>query len=59
VPGLSVRLALALDHIARAGWVHLDVKPSNIMLNARPHLLDFELARPASEAARMRRPVGT
>lgn len=46
-------------HIAAAGWAHLDVKPSNIVLNTRPRLIDFELARPAAEAARMTKPTGT
>jgi serine/threonine protein kinase len=41
------------------GWVHLDVKPSNVVLTVSPRLLDFELARPAAEAARMRWPAGT
>jgi serine/threonine protein kinase len=51
--------ALALHGIARAGWVHLDVKASNIVVNARPRLLDFELAQPASAAASLREPAGT
>ena len=59
VAGFGRRLALGLDVIARAGWVHLDVKPSNIVLNAAPRLLDFELARPAAAAAGMREPTGT
>jgi eukaryotic-like serine/threonine-protein kinase len=59
VAGLGRGLALGLAAIARAGWVHLDVKPANIVLNAAPRLLDFELARPAAEAARMMQPTGT
>ena len=59
VASLGRALALALDGIARAGWVHLDVKPSNIVVNARPRLLDFELAQPASAAARLPEPTGT
>src|SRR3954452_8032649 len=59
VAGLGHELALGLAAIARAGWVHLDVKPANIILNAAPRLLDFELARPAADAARMTEPSGT
>jgi eukaryotic-like serine/threonine-protein kinase len=59
VAELGWSLACTLEHIAATGWVHLDVKPSNIVLSARPSLLDFELARPASEAARLTRPTGT
>jgi eukaryotic-like serine/threonine-protein kinase len=59
VASVGCSLAWTLDHIAAAGWVHLDVKPSNIVLNDRPYLLDFELARPADEAARLRRPTGS
>ena len=39
--------------------MHLDVKPANIVLNMAPHLIDFELARPAADAAGMTRPTGT
>jgi serine/threonine protein kinase len=59
VAALGRRLALGLDGIARAGWVHLDVKPSNIVLDATPRLVDFELARPVASAAAMTRPTGT
>ena len=59
VASLGAALARALDHIAAAGWVHLDVKPANIVLNARPRLIDFELARPIAEAARTTEPGGT
>ncbi len=59
VAWVGSEIAGALDHIAAAGWVHLDVKPANIMLDARPRLIDFELARPADDAALMTRPAGT
>lgn len=59
VASLGCALARALDHIAASGWVHLDVKPSNVILNTRPRLIDFELARPATQAARMTKPTGT
>jgi eukaryotic-like serine/threonine-protein kinase len=59
VAGLGRALALGLDAIARAGWVHLDVKPANIVLNAAPRLVDFELACPAVDAAGMTEPAGT
>ncbi|MEA2133892.1 MAG: eukaryotic-like serine/threonine-protein kinase [Solirubrobacteraceae bacterium] len=59
VAGLGRAMALALDVIECAGWVHLDVKPENIVLNAAPRLVDFELARPAVDAARMTEPTGT
>jgi serine/threonine protein kinase len=59
VAHLGCALARTLDHVARAGWVHLDIKPSNIVVADAPALLDFELARPAADAARMTLPSGT
>jgi serine/threonine protein kinase len=59
VAGLGSAIARGLTAIARAGWVHLDVKPANIVLNAAPRLLDFELARPAGDTERMTQLTGT
>ncbi|HWT24274.1 MAG TPA: protein kinase, partial [Solirubrobacteraceae bacterium] len=48
VASLGQAVARVLAHVAAAGWVHLDVKPANIVMGRRPRLIDFELARPAA-----------
>ncbi|TMA72942.1 MAG: serine/threonine protein kinase [Deltaproteobacteria bacterium] len=56
---VAVHLGAALVHTHERGFVHLDVKPSNvIVVRGRPVLFDFGIAcRPT--ARRLRRPVGT
>ena len=46
---LGASLAGTLATIAERGWVHLDVKPENIVVGSRPRLLDFNIALRAAE----------
>ena len=55
---LAVDLAGALHYLRHLGWVHLDIKPSNVIMGAPARLIDLSIARPEAEAARTRL-VGT
>lgn len=56
VTRMMAKLADALEHAHRAGVVHRDVKPGNIMVDSagEPHLVDFGLAH-SDDAARVTR----
>ncbi|HEV3002279.1 MAG TPA: serine/threonine-protein kinase [Solirubrobacteraceae bacterium] len=56
---LAMHVAGALQYMANEGWVHLDVKPDNIVLGVPPRLIDLSVARTVERAARLTRPVGT
>jgi serine/threonine protein kinase len=56
---LAGRIASALHFMSGEGWVHLDVKPRNIVMTSSPRLIDLSVARRATEARRITRPVGT
>ena len=43
----------------RQGFVHLDVKPDNVVMGVPPRLIDLSIARDFERAARSRGPIGT
>src|SRR5918995_3681772 len=59
VRALGMSVASALHYMAGEGWLHLDLKPSNILMGAPPRVIDLSLARTFERAARVREPIGT
>jgi len=55
---LGRRLASVMAYLEGAGWVHLDVKPRNIVMTSSPRLIDLSVARPTPDA-RGRSGIGT
>ena len=56
---LGVQLCAAAHYMAAEGVVHLDIKPSNIIMGAPARLIDLSVARTVDECARLRSGVGT
>jgi eukaryotic-like serine/threonine-protein kinase len=56
---LAVQVGGALHYMASEGFVHFDVKPSNIVMSAPPRLIDLSVARSTEVAARLKKRVGT
>ena len=56
---LALQLCAAVHYLGTEGVVHLDLKPSNIIMGGPPRLIDFSVARPVEECAQLRSPVGT
>ena len=56
---LAIDVAAALHYLRRLDYVHLDIKPSNIIMGAPARLIDLSVARAASEAAELTRYIGT
>lgn len=56
---LAIDLAAALHYLRRIEVVHLDLKPSNIIMGAPARLIDLSVARTAEDAAALHYPIGT
>ena len=56
---LGLEICAALHYLGTQQVVHLDVKPSNIIMGAPPRLIDFSIARSVQEAAALRHVTGT
>jgi eukaryotic-like serine/threonine-protein kinase len=56
---LAAHVAGALQYMANSGFVHLDVKPDNIVMGVPPRLIDLSIARTLERAARTSGPLGT
>ena len=56
---LAIDLASALHYLRRVGYVHLDIKPSNVIMGAPARLIDLSVARMVDDAASLAWPIGT
>lgn len=56
---LALHVAGALHYMHGKGFVHLDVKPDNIVMGVPPRLIDLSIARSFERAAASRGPIGT
>jgi len=56
---LAAHVAGALQYMAQSGYVHLDVKPDNIVMGLPPRLIDLSIARTLERAERTKGPLGT
>lgn len=56
---LAIEVASALHYLHGQGYVHLDVKPSNIIMGAPAKLIDLSVARTVERAAEVSYPLGT
>lgn len=56
---LGLQLSSALHYLGGENLVHLDVKPTNIIMDARARLIDLSIVRSVEELERLDHPIGT
>src|SRR5437588_2817569 len=56
---LALHIASALHYFAREEYVHLDVKPDNLIMGLPPRLIDLSLARSVRDCRAIKGLVGT
>jgi eukaryotic-like serine/threonine-protein kinase len=56
---LAIDVASALHYFRHLDYVHLDIKPSNIIMGAPARLIDLSVARPAEQAAGLTHHIGS
>jgi serine/threonine protein kinase len=56
---LALQVCAAIHYLAGEGIVHLDVKPSNVIMGGPPRLVDLSVARTLEGCAELRSGVGT
>jgi len=56
---LALHVAAVLQYLSAEQFVHLDVKPSNIVMGVPPRLIDLSIAESFEKAAQLRHSIGT
>lgn len=56
---LALELCSALHFMSGRGYVHLDVKPRNVVMSAQPRLIDLSVAMRTRDVGRLTSPTGT
>ncbi len=56
---LALQLCAAIHYLGREGVVHLDIKPSNIIMGGPPRLIDLSVARTVEQCEHLSSAVGT
>ena len=52
-------MASVIHYMAEEGWVHLDLKPDNLVMGIPPRVIDLSLARTTERAKRLTDYIGT